>query len=104
MADVLARFDIIATPAAAALAWPRSDPFPKLIGGQDAGPRGAAIFSTAVNLAGLPAIAIPGRVMLGGLPAGLQLIGGMGAEELLLDAAEAIEAASPWLRIAPDPG
>jgi Asp-tRNA(Asn)/Glu-tRNA(Gln) amidotransferase A subunit family amidase len=42
--------------------------------------------------------------MLGGLPAGLQLIGGMGAEELLLDAAEAIEAASPWLRIAPDPG
>jgi aspartyl-tRNA(Asn)/glutamyl-tRNA(Gln) amidotransferase subunit A len=104
MADVLASFDIIATPAAAALAWPRSDAFPKLIGGEEAGPRGAAIFSTAVNLAGLPAIVVPGRTGPGGLPAGLQLIGGMGAEELLLDAAEAFEAASPWPRIAPDPG
>ena len=64
---------------------------------QDAiGPRYTA-FTSPVNLAGLPALALP--VPTGQrLPASLQLIGGPGAEALLLATGAIIEAAAQhWL-------
>src|ERR1700722_20075604 len=91
----------LATPAASSVAWPKSDPYPKKIGGYEAGPRDAASFSTAINLAGLPAIVVPAPVNVGELPAGLQLIGRVGSEELLLDLAETFETVQPWPRLAP---
>jgi aspartyl-tRNA(Asn)/glutamyl-tRNA(Gln) amidotransferase subunit A len=99
--DALGSYDVVATPASSAVAWPRSEPYPKTIAGRDAGPRDAASFSTAINLAGLPAIVVPAPVGTGELPAGLQLIGRMGSEELLLDLAETYDTARPWTRLAP---
>jgi aspartyl-tRNA(Asn)/glutamyl-tRNA(Gln) amidotransferase subunit A len=101
MLDAMAGWDVIATPSSPALPWPRTTPYPSPIAGQTATPRTAATFSTAINLAGLPAIVVPAPVPSNSLPVGLQLIGAPDAEELLLDLAEQFERASPWRQIAP---
>jgi Asp-tRNA(Asn)/Glu-tRNA(Gln) amidotransferase A subunit family amidase len=50
-----------------------------------------------VNLAGLPALALPAPTG-GRLPAGLQLVGRWGAEELLLATGAVVESAAATLR------
>jgi amidase len=52
--------------------------------------------AVAVNLLGLPAVAVP-TGEAAGLPQGVQIIGPRFREDLCLDAAEAIEARSPSL-------
>jgi len=101
LADVMTSWDVLATPASPALAWPKREAAPKTIGGIAAAPRAAAAYSTAVNIAGLPAVVVPLPMPEGSLPAGLQLIGPMMGEESLLTLAEAYEAARPWPRLAP---
>jgi aspartyl-tRNA(Asn)/glutamyl-tRNA(Gln) amidotransferase subunit A len=101
MIDALAAWDAVATPASPALAWPRAESGPAAIDGRAVGPRTASVFSTAINLAGLPAVVVPAPVLPGALPAGLQLIGGPMSEEMLLDLAAQMERACPWMRIAP---
>jgi aspartyl-tRNA(Asn)/glutamyl-tRNA(Gln) amidotransferase subunit A len=101
VADALAGFDIIATPASPSLAWPKREPFPALIDGQVATGKNASVFSTAINCAGLAALVLPMPVTPGALPAGLQLVAARMPEEALLDLGEAFEAASPWPRLAP---
>ncbi len=54
------------------------------------------IFTISVNLAGLPAIALPCGFSRGGLPIGLQLIGRAFEEETLLRAAHAYEQSTQW--------
>jgi aspartyl-tRNA(Asn)/glutamyl-tRNA(Gln) amidotransferase subunit A len=101
LGDVMNSVDAIATPASPALPWPKAEPYPAVIRGQPAGPRAAGVFSTAVNLAGLPAVVVPAPVAAGALPVGLQLIGRAMADELLLELAEAFEARCPWPQLAP---
>ncbi|MFO1246115.1 MAG: amidase [Ramlibacter sp.] len=95
LAGLFARYDYILTPAAAALPWPGDDIYPPQIDGQDAGPRGHAVFTGLANAAGLPAIALPCG-MAEGLPVGLQLIGKPQADAALLALAAQYEAAHPW--------
>ncbi len=54
------------------------------------------IFTISVNLAGLPAIALPCGFSRAGLPIGLQLIGRAFQEETLLRAAHAYEQSTQW--------
>lgn len=54
------------------------------------------IYTISVNLAGLPAIALPCGFSKGGLPIGLQLIGRAFEEETLLRAANAYELSTQW--------
>ena len=54
------------------------------------------IFTISVNLAGLPAIALPCGLSKGGLPIGMQLIGRAFEEETILRAAHAYEQATQW--------
>lgn len=88
--------DIIMTPACAAMPWPADEAFPDMIDGQAVGPRGHAVYTGWVNATGHPAIALPSNPAPGGLPIGFQLIGDLGSEPLLFDAARAFEAARPW--------
>jgi aspartyl-tRNA(Asn)/glutamyl-tRNA(Gln) amidotransferase subunit A len=54
------------------------------------------IFTISVNLAGLPAIALPCGFSREGLPIGLQLIGRAFGEETILRAAHAYEQSTQW--------
>ncbi len=54
------------------------------------------IFTISVNLAGLPAIALPCGFSKGHLPIGLQIIGRAFEEETILRAAHAYEQATQW--------
>lgn len=54
------------------------------------------IFTISVNLAGLPAIAVPCGFSKAGLPIGLQIIGRPFEEETILRAAHAYEQATDW--------
>jgi aspartyl-tRNA(Asn)/glutamyl-tRNA(Gln) amidotransferase subunit A len=58
------------------------------------------IYTTAVNLAGLPGLSIPAG-FVGGLPAGLQLIGKHFDEARLLGVAHAYQQATDWHQHAP---
>ena len=54
------------------------------------------IFTISVNLAGLPAIALPCGFSRAGLPIGMQLIGRAFQEDTLLRAAYAYEQSTQW--------
>lgn len=88
-------FDLLLTPAAAALPWPADETHPPEIAGRPVGPRGHAVFTAFANITGLPGIAIPGPRSAAGLPIGAQLVGRMGDDGLLLAIAAQVEAARP---------
>lgn len=95
-AAMFEQVDVIVMPAAAALPWPAAEAYPPVIDGQPVGPRGHAAYTGWVNAAGLPGLALPCEPSREGLPIGLQLIGGYGRDDLLLDLGAAFEAALPW--------
>jgi aspartyl-tRNA(Asn)/glutamyl-tRNA(Gln) amidotransferase subunit A len=96
------QFDAVVMPAAAALPWPKAQPYPPVIDGQDVGPRGHAVYTGWVNAAGLPGLALPAAPSAEGLPIGIQLVGAYGSDELLLDLGAAYEAVAPWAERWPD--
>jgi len=94
LAALFADVDVIAWPTIPAPAPPLEAPVVELpsgtLGADQANVRGAAL----ANLTGIPAISMPVGLSGEGLPLALQLQAAWGADELLLDAAEALERAS----------
>lgn len=93
--DILASFDLIASPTLSAPALPVGlDPLgPIEIAGQPAGTiRGAWYpYTFPFNLTGHPALSLPCGKSPGGLPIGLQLVAGWHADRYLLDVAARLE-------------
>jgi aspartyl-tRNA(Asn)/glutamyl-tRNA(Gln) amidotransferase subunit A len=96
MAAFFLGWDLILTPAAAALPWPAAEVAPGLIDGQAVGPRGHAVFTNFANLGALPGIALPCRPAANGLPIGMQVVGAAGADGVLCAMAAEWEACAPW--------
>jgi Asp-tRNA(Asn)/Glu-tRNA(Gln) amidotransferase A subunit family amidase len=102
LAAVHADVDLLAWPTVPAVAPPLQAPLVELPSGTQAADqvnvRGAAL----ANLTGAPAISVPVGFD-GGLPIGLQLQAAWGRDELLLDAAEALERATGrrWVEALP---
>ena len=96
LAETFEHFDVLMTPAAAALPWPADESHPKAIAGQSAGPRGHAIFTSFANLAGCPGLALPCSPSRSGLPIGFQLVAAWGSDELLVSLGHDYEAVRPW--------
>lgn len=94
LAELFERVDVIAWPTVPAPAPPLESPVVELPSGthgaDQANVRGAAL----ANLTGIPSISIPVGLSGEGLPLALQLQAAWGRDELLLDAAEALERAS----------
>jgi len=87
------RCDLIFTPSAAALPWPAGEAFPPRIDGRPVGPRGHAIYTGWVNVAGCPAIGLPLGLSNAGLPIGGQFVGPFGSDAALLGFAANFETA-----------
>lgn len=105
LADLFEQVDMLAWPTVASPA-PRLDntsvDLPSGVYPADyVNPRQAGI----ANLAGVPAVSVPVGLSPEGLPLALQLIAAWGRDELLLDAAEALERATDreWVDAAPAP-
>lgn len=77
-------YDLLVTPTTAALAWPAETAYPAEIDGRPVGPRGHAVFTGWVNIAGLPALSVPigTTAEAGGI--GLQLVAPHGMDLWLL--------------------
>jgi aspartyl-tRNA(Asn)/glutamyl-tRNA(Gln) amidotransferase subunit A len=90
------RYDVIMTPAAAALPWPAAEAFPAIIDGQKVGPRDHAIFTAFANMAGCPGINVPADHSSSGLPIGFQLVASPGKDGLLCALAAQYESVRPW--------
>jgi Asp-tRNA(Asn)/Glu-tRNA(Gln) amidotransferase A subunit family amidase len=93
LAEIFERVDVLAWPTVPAVAPPLEAPMVELPSGiytaDQANPRGVAF----ANLSGIPAISMPVGFD-GGLPVGFQLAASWGRDQLLLDAAEALERAT----------
>jgi aspartyl-tRNA(Asn)/glutamyl-tRNA(Gln) amidotransferase subunit A len=93
IAALFERIDVLAWPTVPATAPPLQAPLVELPSGthtaDQANVRGAGL----ANLTGIPAVSVPVGLDGAGLPIGLQLQGAWGRDELLLDAAEALERA-----------
>ncbi len=94
LADVFERVDVLAWPTVPAPAPLLENPTVELPSGtypaDYANPRQAGV----ANLTGVPAISVPVGFSEEGLPVGLHLMAAWGRDELLLDAAEALEEAN----------
>ena len=95
--------DLLAWPTVPAVAPPLETPLVELPAGtltaDQANVRGAGL----ANLTGIPAISVPVGLSPNGLPIALQLQAAWGCDELLLDAAEALERANDrrWVESLP---
>jgi len=103
LAALFADVDVIAWPTVPAPAPPLESPLVELPSGtltaDQANVRGAAL----ANLTGIPSISVPVGLSTEGLPLALQLQAAWGKDELLLDAAEALERANErrWVESLP---
>lgn len=103
LATLFDEVDVLAWPTIPAVAPPLESPLVALPSGthtaDQANVRGAAL----ANLTGIPAISAPVGLSADGLPIALQLQGAWGRDELLLDAAEALERANDrrWVESLP---
>ena len=104
LAAVFEDVDVIAWPTVPAVAPPREAPVVALPTGPHTADQAHGRGGALANLTGIPAISVPvGSAE--GLPVALQLQAAWGRDELLLDAAEAIERANErrWVEAVPPP-
>ena len=79
--------DLLVTPTTFQPAWP--------LGGNP-GPREMGTLLAPFSLTGQPALSLPLHQTENGLPVGIQLVGGHGADELLLRLAEDLQTVADW--------
>ncbi len=90
------RYDLFLTPTVSTPAFALGRYGPATIEGQEPGPKDASPFTFPFNWTGQPAVSVPAGWTEGGLPVGLQIVGGHLADALVMRAAAAYEAAHPW--------
>ncbi len=88
---LFAGVDALLTPTTPCVAWPVERNSPEQIEGRPADPRGHAVFTPLFNHAYLPACSVPCGLAERGLPAGLQIIGPLYADHIVLDLAAEVE-------------
>ncbi len=92
MAEMFERFDVIATPTRASVAYPADTEFQKVYAGVSGGPPVIA----AGNLTGLPAIALPNGFGENGLPTSVAFLGRPFSEGFLAGVGYTMQQSTDW--------
>ena len=96
ISDVVGQYDLLLTPTVATTAFPVGES-PSVIDGQSVDPVwGFTPFSYPFNMSGHPAASVPCGFSETGLPIGLQIVGQIGDEAMVLRASAVYESAHPW--------
>jgi aspartyl-tRNA(Asn)/glutamyl-tRNA(Gln) amidotransferase subunit A len=93
---LFASFDLLLTPATAAMPWAATETHPTTIAGQPVGPRGHAVFTPFANALGLPAISLPCKSWPQHMPIGFQLCAAHDRDAALLAFARDHEKRTGW--------
>jgi amidase len=94
-AAFLERYSLLLAPATQFTAFPKELDYPPVIAGRTMSSVVETILATyAVTIAGLPALSVPNGVSSGGMPIGLQIVGGWRADGDVLGAGIAFEEAT----------
>ena len=96
VSESMQRFDALVLPTVPIPAVDAEDGQGELDGARVDGATALGRLARLASFTGQPAVSIPSGLTAGGLPAGLQLIGGWNADEALLEIAACYEAASGW--------
>ena len=80
-------WDVLVTPATRQPAWPL---------GSNKGAADSGVFPPPFSFTGQPAMSLPLHWSEGGLPVGVQFVGGVGSDALLLRLAAQLERSAPW--------
>jgi aspartyl-tRNA(Asn)/glutamyl-tRNA(Gln) amidotransferase subunit A len=86
-------YDLLITPTMPLEAFAAAGPIPELIEGQ---PCDMIAFTAPFNFGGQPAATVRAGFSDGGLPVGLQIVGPLHRDDLVLQASHAYERARPW--------
>ena len=92
----MADWDLLVTPAVSVAAFPAKRLQPAHWPEHPWDWLSWAEFSYPFNMSGLPAASVPCGFTSDGLPVGMQIVGGRGADQLVLQAAATFERARPW--------
>jgi aspartyl-tRNA(Asn)/glutamyl-tRNA(Gln) amidotransferase subunit A len=93
-------YDLMLTPTMACPPFAAGDHKPETVNGEQTTHLGWTGFAYPFNLTGQPAATVPCGFTRAGLPAGLQLVGRMREDHVVLRAAAAYEAAFSWPTVA----
>ncbi|HET9015163.1 MAG TPA: amidase [Thermomicrobiaceae bacterium] len=95
-------YDLLLTPTLPVTAFAAGDDHPGDIGGSPTSYLGWTKFTYPFNLSGQPAATVPCGFASDGLPVGLQIVGRLRDDALVLRAAASFERARPWAERRPD--
>jgi aspartyl-tRNA(Asn)/glutamyl-tRNA(Gln) amidotransferase subunit A len=101
VAAVFEDVDLVITPTTAVAAFAAEGPMPTEINGQEVEPVMAAPFTMLANICWNPAMSIPAGLNSEGLPVGMQVIGRLHHDDLVLRLGRIFEQIRPWPRLAP---
>lgn len=102
MADFFDKYPLLLMPTTATAAFPCGEP-PSRIAGRPVRPGWTTFMPFLImwNMTGQPVASVPAGFTRNGLPVGLQIVGPVGREDLVLAASAAYERIAPWAQHVP---
>jgi len=94
--ELFTEYDILLTPAMPTEPFQAKGPPPSEINGHPVGLLGAVAFTYPFNLTGNPCSVVRSGITPSGLPAGVQIVGPIYRDELVLQVSRIFEEINPW--------
>jgi aspartyl-tRNA(Asn)/glutamyl-tRNA(Gln) amidotransferase subunit A len=101
LAGFFERHDVLLTPTVACRPYAADGEYPTSVEGRDVSEQTIEPFTQLATLGWLPAITVPAGFSSDGLPIGLQIVGRLHRDDVVLRLARILEETRPWPLVAP---